>query len=105
MARRLHEHGIEVIKAVTGKQGYWKYLTGSPDVIITDLSMPEVNGVEIIESIRRSENGNELIPILVLSGMATLDMKNRLKHLGATAVLDKPAKTLDVLHEIHRAIA
>ncbi len=49
----LEEEGYEVRSAGNGQEGYSAYLHFKPDVVITDLHMPEKNGLELMESIRR----------------------------------------------------
>jgi len=51
----LEDEGYEVRSAGDGQEGYFSYLHFRPDVVITDLQMPEKNGLELMESIRRHD--------------------------------------------------
>ncbi len=51
----LEEEGYEVRSAGNGQEGYSCYLHFRPEVVITDLNMPEKNGLDLMESIRRHD--------------------------------------------------
>lgn len=70
-----------------GKKALEEILTNPPDLVITDLSMPEMDGFELIENMERL---GLQIPVIVISGKcSTLDQK-RAKDLGAQEFLTKP---------------
>lgn len=76
-----------------------------PDLIITDIIMPESDGIEVICSVK--ENNPE-IKILAISGGGRISAKDHLKiakQLGATGVLTKPFSTTDLLSEIDKLFA
>jgi len=60
----LEEFFSEIVVAVNGEDGYEKFKENDIDLIITDINMPKINGLEMIEMIRKTDN---YIPILVLS--------------------------------------
>lgn len=60
--RMLSKYFRKVYSACDGKEGLEKFEQYSPDIIITDLSMPEMSGFEMIEKIRES---NTVVPIIV----------------------------------------
>ena len=64
---RLSAHGVEVMQAENGKQGYWMALRDKPDLIITDLMMPELSGEAMIRKLIYAPS-TQNIPILVLTG-------------------------------------
>ena len=103
MARKLGGEGFDIITATSARRGLWRFLTGEPDAVITDLSMPEITGVEIVENIRQ-HSSRKHIPIIVLTGMVTDDLTDRLLGIGATAVLNKPASSTELLVAIGQAL-
>jgi len=63
-----------------------------PDILITELNMEPLNGIELIEKIRRGEHGADpYLPILVLTGQTEIDVVIRARNAGATEFLAKPA--------------
>src|SRR5688500_4959041 len=80
--------GFEVLSAVDGEEAYSKAVTEEPDLIVTDINMPNVSGLDLIKLIR--ENGKlEGVPIVAMSAVEKQQL-NRAKELGAIAVYQKP---------------
>jgi two-component system sensor histidine kinase RpfC len=68
------------------------------DLIILDLNMPNMNGLEVTQFIRMSEQSNKRIPVIILSADATKQAEERAINAGATAFLTKPLR-LNALNE------
>jgi two-component system chemotaxis response regulator CheY len=81
--------GYQVTEAFDGAEGLTKATTGTYDLIVTDLNMPNMNGLEMIEALRQSPT-NTGIPILFLTTESDADMKARAKAAGATGWVTKP---------------
>ena len=75
--------------ATNGQEGLEKAETLVPDVIITDVMMPEMDGVELTEHIRRSALLNH-IPVIIVTAKATHEDRMRGLNAGADAYLEKP---------------
>ncbi|MEM9476101.1 MAG: response regulator [Pseudomonadota bacterium] len=71
------EHGLEVLSDI------------SPDVIITDINMPRLDGFGFIDAVRAQEAYRNL-PILVLTTESSADLKSRARDAGATGWIVKP---------------
>lgn len=99
--RRLRRHGIRLIHAYDGMQGYWMAASQKPDVVITDLKMPKWPGQDLVEclSLNRQLAG---IPTIVVSGYLEEETLKRLRDLGVTAVLEKPLSIEDLLGELQK---
>lgn len=95
----LSQAGYEVIMAFDGEEGYGKYRTQTPDLIILDLKMPKLNGFEVCRKIRREDKDTQ-IPILMLTALQ--DDADRLigKVVGAQRYMTKPFKIDDLLKEV-----
>jgi len=78
-----------VISALDGKEGFDKTLTHKPDVILTDLMMPEVSGEEMIANIRHRPELNG-IGIVLLTAKADDEVRVRLLQSGAQDFITKP---------------
>jgi DNA-binding response OmpR family regulator len=72
---------------------------GSPDLMILDINMPEVTGLDLLEFIRRNPATKEL-PVVMLSTESSDVMVDRARGLGADAYVSKPV----TLEELERAI-
>jgi two-component system chemotaxis response regulator CheY len=90
MRRILTSAGHEVIEAADGREGLAAFQTHSPDVVITDLVMPEKEGIETIIELRRVAQYSRILAVsgsLVDGNSSFLAMA---KKLGADLVLEKP---------------
>jgi CheY-like chemotaxis protein len=80
--------GYEVRTANDGSQGYRVFLECCPDVVITDLNMPSIDGLELIRMIRADRNCPKKTPIIVIS--ADSGHGETVKAAGANYFLSKP---------------
>jgi len=71
-----NRYNFEIIEASDGKEALEKYLLYKPNLLITDLSMPEMDGLELIEQIRKIDSD---IKIIVISAH-TEDQKLEIAH-------------------------
>lgn len=85
----LADAGIGVRTAEDGLDGLAKLKEDVPDVIISDINMPNLDGFGFIEAVRRGEDA-AAVPILVLSTESSAEFKLRAKSLGATGWIVKP---------------
>ncbi|MDQ1183411.1 MULTISPECIES: response regulator [Agrobacterium] len=81
--------GYQVTEAVDGADGLAKAKSAPFDLIVTDLNMPNMNGLEMIESLRQSP-AHTGVPIIFLTTESDADMKARAKAAGATGWVTKP---------------
>jgi len=97
--------GFEVLVAVDGSNAL-NYLDGRTiDLVLTDLHMPEMDGIQLIKKIRENETYSK-IPILFLTTESQLNKKNEAKEAGATGWIIKPfvpAKLLAAISKVIRA--
>ena len=100
-AHRLQSSGYEVLTANNGIEGLDRFESGRPDLIITDLAMPEMNGLELTQAVRRLDQ----TPIIVLSVRDTDVMKVKALDEGADDYLTKPFSMPELLARIRAAIS
>src|SRR6478609_2027206 len=100
----LESSGYQVSKGVDG-QDAMKFLDGSEiDLVITDLNMPNVDGIQFIKEIRKT-TGYATIPILMLTTESQAAKKDEAKAAGATGWIVKPFvqdKLLQVVKKVVR---
>lgn len=83
--------GFTVIQACDGQEGIDKVVALRPDVVITDLRMPNVDGLEVVDVVRRQDDN---LPIIVLSGTGVLSDAIEALRRGAWDYLTKPVADL-----------
>ena len=93
---------IEMMTAQDGKSGLALARATEPDLILLDLHLPEMSGLEVLDRLKRSAITRD-IPVIVVSADATPEQIERARADGAAAFLTKPldlnafARTLDEL--------
>ena len=78
--------------------------TCNPDVIVTDINMPRLDGFGFIEGVRRNDK-YRAIPILVLTTESDAEKKNRARQAGATGWIVKPFDPTKLVDAIERVTA
>ncbi len=83
--------GFTTVRTLTDSTCFLdSYEEFGPDLVITDLEMPEVDGVEIVQRVRERLSATSHLPILVLTGTTDTKAKQRALAAGATDLLGKP---------------
>ncbi|WEK38327.1 MAG: two-component regulator propeller domain-containing protein [Candidatus Pseudobacter hemicellulosilyticus] len=93
-----------VIEAANGKEGWQKALSGHPDLIVSDINMPELSGIELCQKIR-SDKRTSFIPIILLTVLSS--ELSQLKGLGTGAndYITKPFNFELLLSRIRNLLA
>jgi len=86
----LKDAGYSVIEACDGKDALAK-LKGPVDMIVTDLNMPNMDGIELIRAVRATA-GYKFVPIVMLTTESQAGKKDEGKAAGATGWIVKPFK-------------
>ena len=109
VGRILTRAGHEVAEAPDGVEGFKLFRTNRPDIVVTDIFMPNKDGIETILDFRR-EYPSTLI-LAISGGSATLDGRTFVPHylnaahvLGADGMLAKPFRAEDLLREIDKLL-
>ncbi|MBF2026882.1 MAG: PAS domain S-box protein [Oscillatoriales cyanobacterium C42_A2020_001] len=93
--------GFEVFEAIDGLDGWQKILEIHPDVVITDLLMPELDGFGLIKQIRDSEMLNHLIIIVSSASVFETD-QHRSLEAGGNDFLPKPIQAVELLQKLQK---
>lgn len=102
IAAYLEDSGFSVHEAVTGADALGWLQTHHPDVVVTDLRMPDVDGLTLLKLVREH---SPKLPVIVISGMGLVKDVIEALRLGATDYLVKPLVDMEVLvHAVNRAI-
>lgn len=96
---KLRNNGFEVITAENGRQAYELACSEKPDMVITDYQMPEMSGLELIESLRDTPDVAG-IPVVMLTARGFAiedDLRERLK---ISECLSKPFSPRELLQSV-----
>ena len=96
----LGANGMELVEAESGKAGLQKVTTASPDVILLDLGLPDMDGMDILRQVR--EWGR--IPVIVLSARGQERDKVAALEAGADDYLTKPFSAAELIARIRVAL-
>ncbi len=88
LARVLKAREINVIEAENGKDGLSKALSENVDLVVTDIIMPEVDGLSMLASLREDKKGKQ-IPAIILSSDEEPESLNKAIEAGVTVYLSK----------------
>lgn len=99
--RILISAGHRVHEAANGATGMKRFHERLPALVITDIFMPEKEGIETIRSLRQVAPD---LPILAISGSGLKDYLNFAMQLGATATLPKPFSAEELLETVARLV-
>jgi CheY-like chemotaxis protein len=97
--------GYNVSTATSGRKGLEMLTNGGFDLVLTDIIMPELDGIEAIRKIRADHPG---LRIIAMSGGGQIDKADFLhmaKALGADRVLEKPVRSEQLLELVSGALA
>ena len=100
----LVDAGFEVLQAEDGIHGLEVLESKVPDVIVTDINMPRLDGYGFIEGVRANPM-HRAIPILVLSTESSVEKKMRARDAGATGWIVKPFSPDKLVDAIRRVAA
>lgn len=97
----LEQIGFEVVEATNGQEGLDKAAESKPDLIITDLVMPVLNGFEMTRCIRQSP---ELKSVVIIISSASVFKSDQSKSLeaGSNDFLPKPVQVDELLHKLQK---
>lgn len=99
---RLEKEGYEILIAVDGKEAIEKIESHKPDLILTDIMMPFVSGLEVVSFVR-----NDLkiqTPIIVFSAAGQEEMVLKAFNLGANDFMGKPFSPNELVIRIKRVL-
>ncbi|MEH2406163.1 hybrid sensor histidine kinase/response regulator [Nostoc sp.] len=91
--------GFNVVEASNGKDGLEKAIALKPDLIITDLLMPEMDGFELIKYLRHTPEIQDVLIIVSSASVFEAD-QHRSLQAGGNAFLSKPIQVNELLHQL-----
>jgi DNA-binding NtrC family response regulator len=100
LSQRIAMRGIDVSSTTSAKEAIAKVVTESYDAIILDLQMPEMDGLEVLKTIKALKPEMQII---VLTGHATVKKAIEAMKLGALDLIEKPADLDTIMEKVKKA--
>lgn len=100
---RLEREGFEIITAYDGKTGLEKSLSENPDLVLLDVMMPEMNGIEVCRKLVNNSKTSQ-IPIILVTGKAGAEDTKEGLEAGAFDYVKKPFNRTELLARINSAL-
>jgi DNA-binding response OmpR family regulator len=101
LADFLLDYGYEIIEAENGAIAWDLWKTSKCDLLITDINMPHLNGLDLLKKIK-GENPD--FPVIVVTGVTVEMVKNDATNLGAYCFLPKPFKMKELMLKINEVL-
>lgn len=100
----LREGGYEVVSALDGEVGLRLAKEASPDLILLDLILPKIHGLDVLRRLKEDPDTKN-IPVIVLTNLEEIEDVEKAVELGATTYLVKARYSLEeVMEKVKRAL-
>lgn len=103
LSRHLTQHGYRVCTGASGVEGLRLFAQEQPDLVVSDVVMPEMDGFEFCRQLRQ-QRGGELVPFIFLSSRSELDDRVQGYEWGADDYIIKPFEPLELVAKIEAQI-
>ena len=80
---------VNLIVAMNGQQGIESAVEKNPDLILLDLGLPDMEGIDVLRSLKQDKHTSP-IPVVIVTANAMSEDKQRVIELGASAYVEKP---------------
>jgi DNA-binding NtrC family response regulator len=102
LSRMLQRAGFSAVTAANGRDALERFRDGHIDAVVTDMVMPEMDGIEVIRAFLAERPG---LPIIAVSGVHDwADYLTLATTLGARAGLKKPVRSVDLVRALRRCL-
>jgi len=102
LAMSLRSDGYEVVTANSGEEGLDVFKTESPDIVVTDIKMPGMDGLELLKKIKEIDSEKEVI---IVTGHGDIDSTITALQYGASDFINKPVRDEALAIALERAKA
>ncbi len=92
---------IKITEATNGMEAFKKLSSETFDLILTDINMPGMDGLKLVEFLRKNTKYKD-IPIIIITTEGAEEDKNKAMAIGATAYLSKPIQTQGLLKMVNQ---
>jgi len=107
MIRLLQHHieraGFRMVKATNGREALERIRDEQPRLVIMDVMMPEINGLEVLAELRKREETRNL-PVIIMTANAQRFTREEAEAAGVSAFLTKPFSPTQLMTEVKRQL-
>jgi CheY-like chemotaxis protein len=97
----LQKSGFETLEARTGEDGVSMAAVEKPDLILMDIQLPDIDGLEVTRRIRASGAGDD-VPIIALTSHAMAGDREKSLAAGCTGYIEKPINPETIMNQIKK---
>ena len=102
LSMSLRSDGYEIVTAYSGEQGLEVFKAESPDIVVTDIKMPGMDGLELLKNIKKIDSEKEVI---IVTGHGDIDSTITALQYGASDFINKPVRDEALAIALDRAKA
>lgn len=99
---RLKGAGYGVRSAYSGEEGIAEFQANGADVVLLDMTLPEMHGAQVLREIRAI---NTTVPVIIVTGETSSELRQQCEQLGVQEYLSKPPDYDEMLLAIERSLA
>ena len=99
----LRAKGYAVLEAVNGLDGVKLALEHKPDLVLMDIQLPDINGIQAFERIRANADTSKL-PVIAFTASVTVNDRSRIGDAGFDGFLGKPIQLKEFLETVRRML-
>jgi CheY-like chemotaxis protein/curved DNA-binding protein CbpA len=101
----LESHGYRIVEAGDGLAGLAAFESARPDLILFDVLLPKLDGIEALKRLRKSPGGRDVEVIMMSAVLQTRDLLAETAQLRVASLLQKPFQVRRLLEEVQRALS
>ncbi|MBE3587040.1 MAG: response regulator [Thermoanaerobacteraceae bacterium] len=102
LRKALTDEGYEVITAGNGPEGLTVLAGGGVDLVLLDIMMPGMSGLEVLENIRQN---NKSLPVLVMTALTSMSTALEAMQRGASGYVTKPFQMNNLKETVKKALS
>jgi two-component system cell cycle response regulator DivK len=99
----LRAKGYAVLEAVTGEDGVRQALAHQPDLVLMDIQLPDINGIDAFTRIR-ADAATARVPVVAFTASVTQGDRSRINDAGFDAFIGKPIQLKEFLETVRRLL-
>ena len=101
LAEILTEEGYQVVTAANGNEGIQQAKACNPQLVLLDMKMPGINGIETLQKLNKDSQG---IRVIMMTAYGELELMNRAREIGACDYITKPFDLFELCQVIHKIL-
>ena len=100
MSKKISKAGYLVVTAKDGQEAWDKIKSESPDIILLDLTMPKLDGFQVLKNLRETPPSGKWQPVIIVSARRELEDMQRGFSMEADHYISKPCTVADILKAV-----